>query len=112
MDQLNVEIMLRLTQANEVRFARSRDKKAIKHGRLTASTILKDVPTHWGSAQIIELLLAMPRVGRVKAQRWLNLEMISPSKRLDTLTPRQRAMLARHIDTWSSRRDNVRRSLA
>jgi hypothetical protein len=46
------------------------------------------------SMKIIDLLLAMPKVGRVKANKWLARAAVSPSKTLEGLTDRQRRELA------------------
>jgi hypothetical protein len=98
-----------LLLANKVRTRRSEDKKDLKFGRLDGRDILRNTPSHWESAKVLDLLIALPRVGRVKALRWLNLEHISPERRLSNFTPRQRELLARHLDTYALRRDRLRR---
>lgn len=100
-----------LNKANEVRIARANDKKAINKGQLYAATIVRNPPPHWRSAKLYELLLSMNQVGRKRAQRWCRLEFISLNTPVGELTERQRTILARHIDVWASRRDDLRRFL-
>jgi|1186.fasta_scaffold842709_1 hypothetical protein len=98
-----------LARANEVRTARSADKKAIRRRELHASTVLRSPPVHWQRATLVELLLCVPRVGRVKAQRWCTIERVKLDARLINLTIRQRELMARHVDfhlrddRWSRR---------
>jgi ribosomal protein S13 len=72
---------------------------------------LADPPEYWESAPILMLLLAMNRVGRRKALTWLRIEEISPQRRIGDLTKRQRYLLGRHLDTWQTRRDDLRRQV-
>jgi hypothetical protein len=46
------------------------------------------------TAKVHELLLMVPRVGRVRALKWLNTARISPVKTLGGMTFRQRDELA------------------
>lgn len=108
LDQATMQRMDALLNANKVRKARAADKKKIKAGRLSPSKILRDQPEHWASAKIIDLLLAMDSIGTVKAMNWLRCEMISPTRKLDTLTARQAEMMARHVDVYVTRRDHLR----
>lgn len=110
-DQLSRKSLEHLAVANEVRFKRAADKKLIRQGRLAPADLLRDTPAHWCSAMIVDLLLAMPRIGRVKAHDWCKMESVTPTRRIRELSTRQRHMLARHIDVYALRRDDVRRSL-
>jgi hypothetical protein len=110
-DQATMQRMEALLRANEVRIERAEDKKDITFGRKDAREILKAPPAHWETAKIIDLLLAMPRVGRVKANNWLRLERINPTRQLGEFTEHQRARLCRHLDTQSLRRDRLRRMM-
>lgn len=96
-----------LARANQVRFGRAHDKKAIKHGRMDACRLLHQVPGHWHTASVLELLLAIDHVGDSAAQHWCAMEHITPTRRLGELTARQRAALATRIDTWTRRRGYV-----
>jgi hypothetical protein len=104
MEQLNEQAMEALALANEVRTARTRDKKLIGLGRLEASSVLRTLPKHWTSARTVELLTALPRVGRKKAAHWLVMEQVSSHRRLRDLTERQRTRLAAHLDTYMDSR--------
>jgi hypothetical protein len=110
-DQATIQSMEALLRANEVRINRADDKKKIRAGVLDARTILRDPPSHWQTAKVIDLLLAMPRVGRSKAGRWLHLERISPTRPLNLFTEHQRSRLCRHLDTETLRRDDLRRQM-
>lgn len=82
-----------LESANRVRSTRARFKLDVKRGAVSAADALLDPPDWLESAKVLELLLAVPKVGRVKATRVLNLARVSPSKSVGGLTARQRAEL-------------------
>lgn len=107
-EQLNVQAMEALAKANAVRIAKAEDKKAIKRGDLDPTVLLSDTPEHWRKAQLIELLLAMPRVGQHRAKRWCVIENVSPNRPLGKLTERQKLMLSIHLDVWARKRDALR----
>lgn len=109
MDHLTTQRLEFLALANEIRETRAADKKLIARGQLDASTVLRTLPEHWESAKVIDLLVSIHRVGRVKAQRWCMYSRVSLHQKLDALTDRQRNMLAEHIDIWTSNRDRLRR---
>ena len=50
-------------------------------------------PTYVETAKVFDLLLAVPKYGRVKANKVLTQCRISPSKTIGGLSPRQRAEL-------------------
>jgi hypothetical protein len=110
--QLTSQHMEALAYANSIRLARAEDKRKIERGQLSVPAILHDVPLHWESAKIIDLLLSMKRCGRVKALNWLRVEKVSEGRRLRDLTERERFALARHVDVWQIiRRDDLRRQM-
>lgn len=110
--QLNMQALEALTKANEVRFARADDKRRIRRGALTASEVLRVNEPYWASAPIAELLLTIPRVGRQQAQKWCKLEWTPLDTRIGQMTPRQRAVMARQIDVWAFRRDDLTKEAA
>ncbi len=112
-EQLNIQVMDALVKANHVRTARAIDKKAIAQGQLDAATILRTMPKHWSSATLAQLLVCLPRIGRSKAQKWCSLSSppLNLDRRLDLMSPRQRAVMASQVDAYTLRRDNVRRDL-
>jgi hypothetical protein len=82
-----------LTRANEIRTARAQLKRDLKAGRAAIHELLGDPPPYIETAKVFDLLLAVPKYGRVKANKVLNVCRISPSKTIGGLSPRQRAEL-------------------
>jgi hypothetical protein len=87
-----------LGRANQIRTARAADKKAIRRRELNAAALLRALPVHWQRASLIELLLCVPKVGRVKAKKWCTIERVQLTTRLINLNTRQRELMARQID--------------
>lgn len=84
-----------LAIANEVRFARARLKRDIAAGRVLVADVLADPPALVASMPSIELLRAVPHVGRCKAGSWLKRGGVTdPSRPVGRLTARQREELA------------------
>jgi len=79
-----------LKRANEIRTKRARMKADIRAGRRSALTILGEPPAYVESMKVWDLLLAIPKVGRVKANKSLTQCRISPSKTIGGLSQRQR----------------------
>ncbi len=79
--------------ANEIRTKRARLKKDLKAGKVQIERLLLDPPEYLGSAKVFDLMLAVPKYGRVKVNRILNQCRISPSKTIGGLSVRQRAEL-------------------
>lgn len=88
-----VQRMEALNRANEIRSQRARLKKDIKAGRAQIQQVLLEPPFYVESAKVIEMLLCVPKYGRVKADRLLRTCKISPSKTVGGLSPRQRSEL-------------------
>ena len=82
-----------LKRANDIRTARAKLKKDLKAGRASIQTILLDPPEYLLTAKVFDMLLAVPKYGRVKTNRILNQCRISPSKTIGGLSERQRAEL-------------------
>jgi len=82
-----------LKRANDIRTARAKLKKDLKAGRATIHTILLDPPEYLLTAKVFDMLLAVPKYGRVKTNRILNQCRISPSKTIGGLSERQRTEL-------------------
>ena len=79
--------------ANEIRTKRAKLKKDLKAGKVQIERLLLDPPEYLGSAKVFDLMLAVPKYGRVKVNRILNQCRISPSKTIGGLSVRQRAEL-------------------
>jgi hypothetical protein len=83
-----------LSRANEVRALRAQLKRDLKAGRVSIGALLLDPPPYLETAKVFEMLLALPKHGRVKATKILHSCRISPSKTFGGLSERQRAELA------------------
>lgn len=88
-----------LERANAVRSYRADLKQEMKLGRRTIRQVLQDSATdeHLATMKVVDLLLATPMVGRVKAKKVLDKARISPSKTLAGMTERQREDLTRWL---------------
>jgi hypothetical protein len=85
--------MRALEMANEIRTQRAQLKKDLKAGKTKIDVLLLDPPEWLGSAKVFDIILAVPKYGRVKVNRILNQCRISPSKTIGGLSQRQRAEL-------------------
>jgi hypothetical protein len=103
------QAMSALGRANTIRSARAEDKRRMRRreGPYVADLIRRP-PPHWAHARLAEVLLTLPRIGRVKAQRWCELEGTGLEIVMSRLKPRQREMLARHVDTYAESREDLR----
>ena len=79
-----------LKRANDIRTARAKLKKDLKANRASIQTILLDPPEYVLTAKVFDMLMAVPKFGRVKAARLLNQCRISQSKTVGGLSDRQR----------------------
>jgi len=82
-----------LRRANDIRSERARIKERLRRGELGISEVLGDPPVCVHTAKVLDLLLAVPKFGRVKANRLLERCRVSPAKTVNGLTPRQRKEL-------------------
>src|ERR1700741_5386684 len=88
-----VQRMEGLQRANTVRSRRAQLKRDLKAGRQPIAELLLEPPEYLETAKVFDLLLAVPKYGRVKVNRILTQCRISPSKTLGGLSQRQRAEL-------------------
>jgi hypothetical protein len=82
-----------LQKANEIRTRRAQLKRDLKAGRVSIHTLLLDPPEYLATAKVFDMLLAVPKYGRVKVNKVLQACRISPSKTIGGLSDRQRAEL-------------------
>ena len=82
-----------LKRANEIRSARAQLKRDLKAGRRSIHDLLLEPPEYVETAKVFDMLLAVPKYGRVKVNKVLQLCRISPSKTIGGLSQRQRAEL-------------------
>lgn len=79
-----------LERANEVRTKRAQLKRNLKSGRITFHSIILNPPPFVETMKLIDLILEIPKIGRVKANKVLATCRISPSKTIGGLSDRQR----------------------
>jgi hypothetical protein len=90
--------MAALEIANEARALRAQLKRDLKAGRASIGELLLDSPAFLQSAKVFDMLLALPKVGRVKAAKIMNNCRVSPNKTFGGLSDRQRAELAERLN--------------
>lgn len=86
-----------LRRANEIRTERATLKRELKAGRAQIHPLLLDPPEYLQTAKVFDLLLAVPKYGRVKVNRILTQCRISPSKTIGGLSQRQRTELVSYL---------------
>ena len=79
-----------LQRANEIRTKRAQLKRDLKAGRYSIHSLLLEPPEYVGTAKVVDMLLAVPKYGRVKVDKILRQCKISPSKTVGGLSERQR----------------------
>ena len=89
-----------LARANDIRVRRAQLKKDLKNGKVQIDEILDDPPEYVCTAKVFDMLMAVPKFGRVKAARFLNQCRISQSKTVGGLSERQRTEL---VDLFNHR---------
>ncbi|HSI80252.1 MAG TPA: integration host factor, actinobacterial type [Solirubrobacterales bacterium] len=85
--------MRALQRANEIRSKRAKLKRDLKGGKAKIEKLLLDPPDYVLSAKAFDMIIAVPKYGRVKANKILTQCRISPSKTIGGLSERQRAEL-------------------
>ena len=88
-----VQRMDALSKANEIRTRRAQLKRDLKAGRTSIHKMLLQPPEWIETAKVLDMLLAVPKYGRVKAYKILTQCRISPSKTIGGLSERQRSEL-------------------
>jgi hypothetical protein len=86
-----------LERANAVRTKRARVKRDLKAGRVSVSPLLLDPPDWLETAKVADMLLSLPKYGRVKVHDLLNKCRVSPSKTIGGLSERQRTELVSRL---------------
>ena len=82
-----------LARANDIRTRRAQLKRDLKAGRRSIHSLLLDPPEYVETAKVFDMLLAVPKYGRVKVYKILTLCKISPCKTVGGLSERQRREL-------------------
>ena len=82
-----------LSRANQIRTRRAQLKRDLKAGRASIRELLTAPPEWVETAKVFDMLLAVPKYGRVKVNKILQQCRISPSKTIGGLSERQRSEL-------------------
>jgi hypothetical protein len=88
-----IQRMEALQRANDIRTRRAQLKRDLKAGRQPIHELLLEPPGYLETAKVFDLLLAVPKYGRVKVNKILGQCRISPSKTIGGLSERQRTEL-------------------
>jgi len=86
-----------LQRANQIRTRRAQLKRDLKGGRVSIHTLLLNPPDYVETAKVFDMLLAVPKYGRVKVNKILAQCRISPSKTIGGLSQRQRTELVSYL---------------
>ncbi len=84
-------------RANEIRTLRAKLKRDLKAGRVQIIGLLRDPPQYLLTAKVWDMLMAVPKYGRVKTGRVLKTCRVSPSKTFGGLSERQRNEIISHL---------------
>lgn len=82
-----------LRRANEIRSRRAQLKRDLKAGEISIVDVIADPPEFVLTAKVFDMLMAVPKYGKVKATRFLNTCRISQGKTIGGLSDRQRTEL-------------------
>lgn len=86
-----------LIKANTIRSQRSQFKRDLKAMRVVAHDYILNPPDWLHSMKILDLLMALPKYGHIKANGVLRACRMSASKTVGGLSDRQRAELISHL---------------
>jgi hypothetical protein len=70
-----------LSRANEVRTLRAKLKRDLKACRVSIGALLLDPPPYLETAKVFDMVLAIPKVGRVKPLRFCRAARFRPARR-------------------------------
>lgn len=82
--------MQALAKANNIRTRRAKLKRDLKAGKVKIDDLLLDPPEYLLSAKAFDVVVAVPKYGRIKANKVLTQCRIAPSKTIGGLSERQR----------------------
>ena len=89
--------MKALRRATDIRTRRAKLKRDLKAGKTQVDGLLLDPPEWVMTAKVFDMIMAVPKYGRVKANKILGQCRISPSKTIGGLSQRQRAELVQML---------------
>lgn len=98
-----------LHKANRHRTARAQAKLALKRRDLAPSDLLTEVPEWAATMTVADVLRAIPKIGKVKANSLCMRLAIRPSQAIGRLTKRQRLIVLAALEpNPRQRRDSMR----
>jgi hypothetical protein len=83
-----------LEKARAARVERTQALAPVKDGRVTLAAVLADEDSPLQKAKVRQVLLAVPGIGRVRAEKIMRDIGITDNRRVGGLSPRQRRELA------------------
>lgn len=86
-----------LVLANRIRMRRAEIKRQMAAGTLTATEVLENLERATDKMRALHLLMAIPKVGLVKARAAMRGMRIADSKTLGGMSDRQRAELIKYL---------------
>jgi hypothetical protein len=86
-----------LQRANGIRSQRALLKQQLKKGEVNVCDVLSDPPEYLFTAKVFDIIMAVPKYGRVKTTKILERCRVSTSKTVIGLTPRQRRELVEYL---------------
>ena len=92
-ERSHIQRMDALQRANDIRTRRAKLKRDLRAGHVAIHSLLSEPPEYLETAKVFDMLLAVPKYGRVKANKVLQQCRISPSKTVGGLSERQRGEL-------------------
>jgi hypothetical protein len=90
-----------LQRANHIRSSRAEIKREMKHGKRSPRLTLAAPPAELDTMKVFDLLVAIPKIGRVKAGKVLKVAQVSPSRTVGGLSDRQRRELLGLLGAWA-----------
>lgn len=99
--------MRALARANRVRLARAELKRSVARGDVDVEGVIRECPWETESMTLSELLTSQRRWGGTRARKFLQGLALNENKKLGTLTPRQRTLLATALAAKSGEGETV-----
>jgi hypothetical protein len=96
-----------LERANQVRLARADLKRSVACGAMTAAEIVLACPPEAEGMAICDLLMSQRRWGRTRCRNFLATIPLSESKRIGSMTDRQRQACAAMLSKIGQQRREV-----
>jgi hypothetical protein len=97
-----------LERANRVRLARAELKRRIADGEVSAAEVLLETPWEAESMALGDVLMSQRRWGSTRCRKFLAMFRIQETKRIGSLTERQRLALAAQLDAHAKIERSVR----